>query len=189
MRTERSSCLSFPAEPIRWKSGRLAMRLCSSRWTSYRARLTRRRWSSRTSGSRVSAQRIYTSRRAADFERRLHSGAGHIIDQKEIAKRQVLLLTDLLRTIPGVRIVPSRYSSEDVLMRGGEGVLGPGTCPPDIYIDGARISNDPAFPINSLVLANDLRALEVYARPATVPTELRTLSGCGVIAIWTVGSR
>jgi hypothetical protein len=74
-------------------------------------------------------------------------------------------------------------------MRGGEGVLGPGTCRPEIYIDGSRISNDPTFPINSLVLTNEVRALEVYTRPATVPTELRTLSGCGVIGIWTVGSR
>lgn len=138
---------------------------------------------------RVSAQRIYTSRRTADFERRLKTGMGHILDQREIAKRQPMSLTDLLRTIPGVRIVPSRYSSEDVLMRGGEGVLGPGTCRPEIYIDGSRISNDPTFPINSLVLPNELRALEVYTRPATVPTELRTLSGCGVIAVWTLGSR
>ena len=112
-----------------------------------------------------------------------------MIDKKEIAKRRPMSLTDLLRTIPGVQIVPSRYSSEDVLMRGGEGVLG-GAHVARRSISTARgSSNDPTFPINSLVLANELRALEVYTRPATVPTELRTLSGCGVIAIWTVGSR
>ena len=138
---------------------------------------------------RVSAQRIYTSRREAEFERRMHSGMGHVLDQKAIAKRQPVSLTDLLRTIPGVMIVPSRYSSEDVLMRGGEAVLGSGVCRPDIYIDGARIANDPTFPINSLVIVSELKALEVYTRPATVPTELRTLSGCGVIAIWSVGAR
>jgi carboxypeptidase family protein/TonB-dependent receptor-like protein len=138
---------------------------------------------------RVSAQRIYTSRRTADFERRLHSGVGHIIDEKEIEKRHPMMLTDLLRTVPGVLIVPSRYSGEDVLMRGGQGILGPGTCRPDLYIDGSRIANDPTFPINSIVMVNDLRAIEVYARPASVPMEMRSLSGCGVIAIWTGGRR
>jgi hypothetical protein len=62
-------------------------------------------------------------------------------------------------------------------------------CRPEIYIDGARVVNDPTFPINSLVLVDEVKALEVYARPSSVPTELRSLSGCGVIGVWTVGSR
>ena len=138
---------------------------------------------------RVAAERIYTSPRTADFERRLRSGMGHIIEAKEIAKRQAMSLTDILRMVPGVLIVPSRYASEDVLMRGGEAVLGGGICRPDIYIDGARAANDPTFPINSLVLVNEVRAVEVYARPALVPSEFRSLSGCGAILLWTMGSR
>ena len=138
---------------------------------------------------RVAAERIYTSPRTADFERRLRTGMGHIIEAKEIAKRQAVTLTDILRMVPGVLIVPSRYASEDVLMRGGEAVLGGGTCRPDIYIDAARVANDPTFPINSLVLVNEVRAVEVYARPALVPSEYRSLSGCGAILVWTVGSR
>ena len=117
---------------------------------------------------RVAAERIYTSPRTADFERRLRTGMGHIIEAKEIAKRQAVTLTDILRMVPGVLIVPSRYASEDVLMRGGEAVLGGGTCRPDIYIDAARVANDPTFPINSLVLVNEVRAVEVYARPAAM---------------------
>jgi carboxypeptidase family protein/TonB-dependent receptor-like protein len=138
---------------------------------------------------RVSAERIYTSRREADFEQRLRTGVGHVIQAKDIAKRQATSLTEILRTVPGVLIVPSRFASEDVLMRGGEAILGPGTCRPDIYIDGSRVANDPTFPINSLVLVNEIRAVEVYSRPASVPTEYRSLSGCGAILLWTMGSR
>ena len=138
---------------------------------------------------RVSAERIYTSPRTAEFERRLRSGTGHIIEDREIVKRQAVSLTDVLRMVPGVLIMPSRYASEDVLMRGGEAVLGGGLCRPDIYIDGARVVNDPTFPINSLVLVNEVRAVEVYAHTGSVPMEMRTLSGCGVIAVWTKVSR
>ena len=138
---------------------------------------------------RVSAQRLYTSHPAADYERRLHSGIGHIVDEKEIQKRKPMFLTDILRTIPGIRIVPSRYTSEDVMMQGGQAILGPGVCRPDLYVDGSRMANDPTFPINSLVIATELRAVEVYARPSTVPMQYRSLSGCGVILIWTVGAK
>ena len=133
---------------------------------------------------RVSAERIYTSQREAEFERRLKTGMGHIIQAQDIVKRQARSLTDVLRTVPGVMIVPSRYASEDVLMRGGEAVLGPGTCRPDIYIDGSRVANDPTFPINSLVLVDEVRAVEVYSRPVLVPTQYRSLSGCGAILVW-----
>jgi hypothetical protein len=138
---------------------------------------------------RVTAQRLYTSRRRADFERRLHSGMGHIIDEDEIVKRNPMEVTDLLRTMPGVMVRPSRYSGEDVYMRGGLGILGPGICRPDLYIDGIRVTNDEMFPINQLVMASDLRAVEVYARQGTVPAELQSLSGCGVIALWTGRTR
>jgi hypothetical protein len=39
------------------------------------------------------------------------------------------------------------------------------------------------------VLVDEVKALEVYARPSSVPTELRSLSGCGVIGVWTGARR
>ena len=138
---------------------------------------------------RVTAQRLYTSRRQADFERRLHSGVGHILDEKEIDRRNPMQVTDLLRMVPGVMVVPSRYSGEDVLMRGGLGIMGSGLCRPDLYVDGVRVFNDPMFPINQLVMASDLRAVEVYVRQGTIPAEFQSLSGCGVIVVWTGGRR
>jgi len=138
---------------------------------------------------RVTAQRLYTSRRQADFERRMHSGVGHIIDENAIEKRNPMQVTDLLRMVPGVMVVPSRYSGEDVLMRGGLGILGSGLCRPDLFIDGVRVANDPMFPLNQLVMASDLRAVEVYARQGSIPAEFQSLSGCGVVVLWTGRTR
>lgn len=138
---------------------------------------------------RISARRLYTSQREAAFERRLRTGVGHVIDEKEIEKRQPQVLTDLLRTVPGVMVLPGRRSSEDVFMRGGQAILGSGLCRPDILIDGVRVANDEMFPLNSIVSTNEIRAVEVYAHSALVPADLTSLSGCGVIAVWTGARR
>lgn len=138
---------------------------------------------------RVSAQRVFTSRREADFERRLRSGHGHLIDENEIEKRRPLELTDLLRTVPGVHVLPGRRSGYDVYMRGGQAILGSGLCRADLMIDGARIANDENFPINSMIGVDEIRAVEVYAHATLVPVEYQSLSGCGVIAVWTGARR
>jgi hypothetical protein len=134
---------------------------------------------------RVVAQRVYTNARDAAFERRLKYSVGHIIDEAEIEKRRPIVITDLLRTVPGVLVVPGKRSGMDILMRGGHSILGTGYCRPDMWIDGVRVTNDELFPFDMMVSTMDLRAVEVYARNSTVPPDLASTSGCGVIAIWT----
>ena len=129
---------------------------------------------------KVIAQRIYT-RPLADFERRKRMGFGRFFDEKDIEQRKPIALTDLLRALPGVYVTPSTWGGEDVLMRGS----GLGMCRPDLVIDGSRQINDPAFPVNTMVWANELRAVEVYSRAAQVPVEFQTMSGCGAIVVWT----
>jgi len=140
---------------------------------------------------RVVAQRVFTSQRTTDFERRLkmRTGTGHLIDDAEIEKRRPQVLTDILRTIPGVQILPGKRSGEDIFMRGGQAILGSGLCRPNLYIDGARSANDADFPINSMVPVSEVRAIEVYPHASLVPVELQSLSGCGVVAIWTGARR
>ena len=140
---------------------------------------------------RVTAQRerIFTNPRDAAFERRLKHSTGHVIDEAMIEKRRPMVLTDLLRQVPGVLIVPGKRSGYDVFMRGGQAILGNGYCRPDIWIDGSRITNDELFPFDMMVQVNDVRAVEVYPHQGTVPAELGSTSGCGVIGVWTGARR
>jgi hypothetical protein len=140
---------------------------------------------------RVTAQRerIYTSASTAAFERRRKYAVGHVIDEAEIEKRRPIVLTDLLRTVPGVTVVPGKRSGWDVFMRGGHAILGSGYCRPDIWIDGARVTNDEMFPFDMMVQVNDVRVVEVYARAGLVPPDLASTSGCGVIGVWTGARR
>jgi hypothetical protein len=140
---------------------------------------------------RVTAQRerIYTSASTAAFERRRKYAVGHVIDEAEIEKRRPIVFTDLLRTVPGVTVVPGKRSGWDVFMRGGQAILGSGYCRPDIWIDGARVTNDEMFPFDMMVQVNDVRVVEVYARAGLVPPDLASTSGCGVIGVWTGARR
>ena len=87
-------------------------------------------------------------------------------------------MTDLLRAIPGVYVVPSIWGGVDVVMSSGH-------CRPDLVIDGSRQINDPTFPVNTLVWANELRAVEVYTNPLKIPEEFQSGTACGAIVVWT----
>jgi len=127
---------------------------------------------------KVFAQRVYPSPFSGDFERRRRLGGGRFFDEKEIEQRKPTLLTDLVRGIPGVQVVPSIWGGVDV-------VMSPGHCRPELVIDGSRQINDPTFPVNTLVWANELRAVEVYTNPMKVPEEFKNGSVCGAIVVWT----
>ena len=133
---------------------------------------------------KVFARRVYPSPFLGDFERRRRMGVGRFLDEKEIERRKPTLLTDLLRTLPGVYVVPSVWGGVEALMRDGRG-LATGMCRPDLVIDGGRQVSDSTFPINTLVWANEVRAVEVYTQPSSVPAEFQTVKECGAIVVWT----
>ncbi|HEX5072485.1 MAG TPA: carboxypeptidase-like regulatory domain-containing protein [Gemmatimonadaceae bacterium] len=132
---------------------------------------------------RVVSQRVFT-RGLADFERRKRMGFGRFFDEAEIGRRNPIVLTDLLRALSGVYVVPGQSGGDDVLMRGDRG-----TCRPDLVIDGVRHVNDATFPVNTLVWASQLRAVEVYSRSTSVPMEFQSMTGCGAIVVWTGARR
>jgi hypothetical protein len=131
---------------------------------------------------RVTSQRIFT-RGLTDFDRRKRMGFGRFFDEKEIERRNPIFLTDLLRAISGVYVMPGQSGGDDVLMRGGLG--GAAMCRPDLIIDGVRQINDATFPLGMQVWGNQLRAVEVYSRPSSVPVEFQSMTGCGAIVVWT----
>jgi hypothetical protein len=125
---------------------------------------------------------VESSRRPAsaqnDFSERLRRRAtmGHLITRDQIERQHPFRVTDLLRTIPGIEVVPAPY---------GDVVRTSGGCTPLVYLDGIRF---PLMgePIDAIVNPNDLEAIEVYPHAAAVPAELGAPgAACGVIALWT----
>lgn len=111
------------------------------------------------------------------FERRRASGFGHYITRADIARRNPLRTTDLLRDIAGVTI-----SAGGPRFRAAGGS---GACAPSYFFNGSPAAT--AIDLDA-ILPDNLESLEVYSGAATVPAALRSAlapGGCGAIVVWT----
>jgi hypothetical protein len=131
------------------------------------------------------------------------------IGPEEIEKRHPSRITDMLQGVLGVSLL---HTDQGSMVAKGIG----GTCFMAVLLDGQRLcppvgcnafaNNAPSLSrprslsrdttidditvnINQYVNANDVAAIEVYARGGNMPISLQSVdNACGVIAIWT-GSR
>ena len=115
----------------------------------------------------------------ADYFRHKEIGVGRFYDRTQINAMRVSALTDVLRRVPGVLLVPDR---------GGRYVVRMGrssrNCPPDFWIDNVRAHAMNADDIPLM----DIEAIEVYSGPAGLPPEYINRFGnpaCGAVVIWT----
>ena len=114
------------------------------------------------------------------FERRRTSARGTFITRAEIIKRSSRSGSDIVRTVPGVRVIPGRNGmfSQVVMSRGAGGR----PCIPTMYVH-----NMPYSGVLDDFSADDIEALEVYVGISEIPPELdKNGRGiCGVIVVWT----
>lgn len=108
-----------------------------------------------------------------DFERRRQVSTGTFFVRDDIERRNPQEFTDLLRTVPGIRVVPTGAFGNRVYFRGG--------CTPSLWLDGAQVGS--TVDIDSYLRPEDLEAVEIYSG-ADMPGEFgNTL--CGAIVAWT----
>ena len=127
----------------------------------------------------VEGLRARSNPRIAAFYERRDKGLGHFFTRADIDRRSPMRTTDLLRTLPGVRIRQIDPSRSVLYFRGS-------TCPPMVYIDGSPMAAGYFDP--DLITVGSLEGIEVYSGPSTVPpqfTESRQMGSCGAILIWT----
>jgi len=112
------------------------------------------------------------------FERRRGQAIGTFLTRADIEKRHATRVTDLFRSIPGIRVVPTGLTGDGILtMRGG--------CRPALVIDGT-----PAFgglSLDMVMTPQDVEGIEVYGLAGT-PIEY-SRSQCGTVMVWTRAPR
>jgi Carboxypeptidase regulatory-like domain/TonB-dependent Receptor Plug Domain len=124
----------------------------------------------------VSAATLRT--RITDFDERRRLGFGTFITAEQIKLRNPVVLGDVLRGIPSITIIDGGPNGQYAFSTRTS------KCPLQVVIDDVLV---PA-PANlaNLVPPSDVRAIEVYSGPATIPLQYKPAnSGCGVILIWT----
>lgn len=117
--------------------------------------------------------------RLAGFKQRSLMKVGTFITREKIESRAAPSLSDLLREVPGVRIVAARSGIRNAVRFRGQ------NCPPIIFVDGVPASADE-FDLD-MIDPVSLEGVEIYMGMLTVPAELtapRGLDQCGVIAVW-----
>jgi hypothetical protein len=129
----------------------------------------------------TSNNRKANSRAGGFYDRMQRYKMGKFITRDDIEKRKPFRVSDLLMTVPGLQVVPSRWGfGEDVITSSG--------CRPAVYLDGLRYPLRHES-VDDIVNPNDLEGIEVYTNPATVPVELSGPgNSCGAIALWTRGA-
>ncbi|AHG89578.1 TonB-dependent receptor plug [Gemmatirosa kalamazoonensis] len=136
---------------------------------------------------RVNAQRATLLDRTG-FEFRRQAGFGQFVTAEQFEQRQAQHVSDVLKTIPGLRMKP---------LQNGIGYVPVSTrspfgnsCVLSVFIDRMRQTMTDGMSIDDLVNPLDVRGIEVYLGAAEVPSEFRnSQSVCGAIIVWTRGFR
>jgi hypothetical protein len=138
-----------------------------------------------------------------DAGRRL--GLGRFFDRGALAGRGKRL-TDVLRTIPGVRVINVQNCPVPLVTMAGnsatrleeiktdqlvrlstmaEACKPASVCRANVYVDGVQMAFDETISVDQTVPMEWVEAIEVYRRASEIPAEFLGRATCGVVAVWT----
>lgn len=132
----------------------------------------------------VTARSSVRSRMLDGFEHRRTATPGVFFTQEDVEKRKPGYVTDLLATVPGVRLLSSGGGARRTVVMGR--AAGNPDCPAQVYVDGLLMNRDSEFAIDDVVSPQAVHGIEVYRGISTVPADfLSSAATCGVVVIWT----
>ena len=146
----------------------------------------------RAPGPVVVVQRVEADQRLAEFRKRRRAGGGFFIEKAEIERRNPRTLSDLMRTVPGVRVIDrggAHFVSSHFRRLAGDPTGSPydGVCNMMLYLDGQPFPVEGGD-VDSRIRVDDIAAAEVYVSASSVPREFAGQSAaCGVIVLWRGG--
>jgi len=130
---------------------------------------------------KVSANRLRFDRDRTGFEARRRSGVGHYLTPTDIARRGAIVIADIFRSMPGVRVEIDPQGFEKRIM-----INGPfGYCQPSIYLDGFRFDSISAGDLDGWASPGRLSGVEIYSEASVPPQYQQGMTGCGTILLWT----
>lgn len=117
------------------------------------------------------------------FSERKRSGtSGFFMDPDMLSKRQANRFTDLLTTVPGLRV--QNAGNGQVSLVSTRSVAGGGGCV-TVWMDGAEWKQLDAGDLDSFVRPGEVSAVEVYSG-SNVPAQFTTVgSNCAAVVVWT----
>jgi len=125
----------------------------------------------------VEGRASFMEQRLREFERRRAEGLGVFFREADIQRQNAAYLSDLLRTVPGIRTVCNSARCSVMMTRAARG-----QCRPDYIVDGLSATNSTT----GNLLTQGVVGVEVYRSLSETPAQfLKAGATCGVIVIWT----
>jgi hypothetical protein len=121
----------------------------------------------------------------AAFDARRNKGQGKFFTRAQLDQASGRPLANLLKTDAGAFLASGPRGESLLAMRSPASASSP--CYAAVVRDGVRIYPfaGASPPDLDKIFAEQLAGIEVYARSANVPTELRDAATCGALVLWT----
>ncbi len=134
---------------------------------------------------RVKATRKLNRDMGAFELRRKNYGIGRFFTQRDIALRHPMLLSDLFRSIPGMRVEHYTESEKGLTLIQLHGSFNE-WCEPAIYLDGQYMGEMSAEDVDDWIKPSRVAGIEIYAGAIVPPEFSRGMQGpsCGSVVIW-----
>jgi hypothetical protein len=128
---------------------------------------------------------VTTALRFAGFDARRAKGQGKFFTRTQLDAASGRPLANLLKGDAGAFMVPGPRGESQLAMR--TPARASAACFAAVIRDGVRFYPFAgAKPLDlDKIFAEQLVGIELYARPATVPVELRDAAACGALVLWT----
>jgi carboxypeptidase family protein/TonB-dependent receptor-like protein len=125
----------------------------------------------------VEGRASFMEQRLREFDQRRAEGRGVYFTEADIQRHNAGYLSDLLRTVPGIRTICNSVGCGVSMTRAARG-----SCRPDYIVDGLSATNSTT----GNLLTQGVVGVEVYRSLSETPAQfLKAGATCGVIVIWT----
>ena len=127
----------------------------------------------------VTAQREEGLQKVGFLDRKRHSAGGYFLGPEQLEKRNATKFTDILRTVPGIRV---SEQNGQAMLSSSRNAQGSGCV--TIFVDGAAWQQLEPGDLDTFVLPHEVAAVEVY-NGTSVPAEF-TQAGqsCTAVVVW-----
>ncbi|MEO7457541.1 MAG: carboxypeptidase regulatory-like domain-containing protein [Gemmatimonadaceae bacterium] len=118
--------------------------------------------------------------RVGFLDRKRSSPGGYFMDPQAIERRKATMFSDLLRTIPGLRVQTTNAGATVYSTRSStqDGCV-------TMWVDGAQWQQLSAGDLDSFVRPEEVAAVEVYNGSAVPPQFTTVGQNCSAVVVWT----
>jgi hypothetical protein len=127
----------------------------------------------------VTAQREEGLQKVGFLDRKRTSAGGYFLGPEQIEQRNAMRFSDVMRTVPGIRV---SEQNGQAMLSPGRGAQGGCVT---IFVDGAQWQQLEPGDLDTFVRPTEVAAVEVY-NGASTPAQFTTAGqSCSAIVVWT----